>query len=827
MSQPKFKLLVCSVFTLMFFIPFLIAQSAYCQNDSGYDFQGVEKIINPEFLNKLKSPKNKTGIIVLLKGYKSYVGAVRAEDTAQMAAMQDEIRQRQDAVIERMSAKDFTLKYKYGNLLGFAGTATLEGVRALAAMDEVEVIEEDKEMEAHLAQGIPLMHASNPRSLYDGTGISVAIVDTGIDYSHSMLGGGTFPNSKVIGGYDFGDNDSDPVDCEGHGTAVAGIVAGTEATGPGDYIGGVAYNAKLYGLKIVSGCSGSSSSATIAAAWDWAVTHKNDDPDNPILIINTSFGGGYYQSACDSSEPAVAAAAANAVNNGITLFVSSGNDGYCDAIGAPACVSNAISVGAVYDANIGNGFGFCISRRSCIGSFNGGCTPSRWVCFENSSSADQVTCYSNSADFLDLLASSNNAYTTGLSGAYNEDFGGTSAASPYAAGAATVLQSAAKSITGSFLSPADVKSKLISTGDSILDSKSNISKPRINLEAAVNTLSGGGGNPIINVTPDSLDSAQSANTSVNKTLSIGNTGTGALNWTIDEANSASTAKPVDLTKTVKRLAKTAAVRSGLAKSSHNQPYSVKATNLINDGGFEAGIPNPSWIEYSLNFGTPLCDAGSCGIGNGAHSGTFWAWFGGIDVYEEGAVYQNVTIPSGSATLSFYLEVPVCDSVSDYMEVLIDDTQVFKVDGGNAACGVNGYVLKTVDVSAFADGNSHTVNFHSETFAGNGRWSNFFVDDVVLESGGSASSCDSPSDIPWLSLSSTSGSTQAGNSSNVTVTFNSTGLAAGTYDATLCVNSNDPATPRVEVPVMMTVTSGGTTQWKRLETSKSVKYKIKN
>ncbi|HLC15629.1 MAG TPA: S8 family serine peptidase, partial [Thermodesulfovibrionia bacterium] len=365
MSQPKFKLLVCSVFTLMFFIFFLTVQPAYCQSDRGFDFKGVEKIINPEFLSKLKSPENKTGIIVLLKGYKSYVGAVRADDKAQMAAMQNEIRQRQDAVLGRMSTEDFTLKYKYGNLLGFAGTATLDGIRALAAMDEVEVIEEDKEMEAHLAQGIPLMHASNPRSLYDGTGISVAIVDTGIDYSHSMLGGGTFPNSKVIGGYDFGDSDSDPMDCQGHGTAVAGIVAGTQAAGPGDYIGGVAHNAKLYGLKIISGCTGSASSSSIAAAWDWAVTHKNDDPDNPILIINTSFGGGYYQSACDSSAPAEAAAATNAVNNGITLFVSSGNEGYCDAMAGPACVSNAVSVGAVYDANLGSGFGFCISPQSC------------------------------------------------------------------------------------------------------------------------------------------------------------------------------------------------------------------------------------------------------------------------------------------------------------------------------------------------------------------------------------------------------------------------------------------------------------------------------
>jgi subtilisin family serine protease len=65
-------------------------------------------------------------------------------------------------------------------------------------------------------------------------------------------------------------------------------------------------------------------------------------------------------------------------------------------------------------------------------------------------------------------------------------------------------------------------------------------------------------------------------------------------------------------------------------------------------------------------------------------------------------------------------------------------------------------------------------------------------------------CDTPTDIPWLSVSPTSGTTAAGESSEVTVTFDATGLAAGTYEAQLCVNSNDPANPRVTVPVTLEV-----------------------
>jgi hypothetical protein len=108
---------------------------------------------------------------------------------------------------------------------------------------------------------------------------------------------------------------------------------------------------------------------------------------------------------------------------------------------------------------------------------------------------DQVAVYSNTASFLSLLAPSNWATTTALGGGYwtaAYGFGGTSAASPYAAGAAACLQSAAKAITGAFLTPDQMQSTLMSTGDSITDTKVALTKPRINLGNAVAALGGGG-----------------------------------------------------------------------------------------------------------------------------------------------------------------------------------------------------------------------------------------------------------------------------------------------------------------------------------------------
>ena len=355
-------------------------------------------------------------------------------------------------------------------------------------------------MEPHLRQGIPLMAADTPSETYTGSGLSIAIVDTGIDTSHPRLGGGSsIFNSKVIGGYDTGDNDADPrpnsSTGEAHGTACAGIAAG-DLGDSGDYIGGVAPGAKLYALKITTGDGGSATNSAMIAAWEWVISHKNDDPANPILIISTSFGGGGYSSACDSSQTGLTDAAANAVAAGITIFASSGNDGFCSYISFPACISFVNSVGAVYDANIGSGFGFCVHSASCAGEPYAGCS-SGYVAWEDAGTqADQVTVYSNSASFLTLFAPSHNAYTTDImgsggyaSGDYDDAFGGTSAACPYAAGAAAVLQSAAKAKTGSYLTPAQVKSYLTTYGTTITDSKvTTVKKPRIDLANAVNAL---------------------------------------------------------------------------------------------------------------------------------------------------------------------------------------------------------------------------------------------------------------------------------------------------------------------------------------------------
>jgi subtilisin family serine protease len=110
--------------------------------------------------------------------------------------------------------------------------------------------------------------------------------------------------------------------------------------------------------------------------------------------------------------------------------------------------------------------------------------------------ADKETPYSNTAAILGVFAPAHNAYTTARGGAYTSNFGGTSAASPYAAGAAAVLQNAAKVIRGTYLTPGEIRDTLIATGDPVTTVKFNYSKNRVNLERAVNSLFAGSPEPV-------------------------------------------------------------------------------------------------------------------------------------------------------------------------------------------------------------------------------------------------------------------------------------------------------------------------------------------
>jgi minor extracellular serine protease Vpr len=208
-----------------------------------------------------------------------------------------------------------------------------------------------------------------------GQGMHVGIIDSGIDYTHAMFGGpGTveafqsvnplketslFPTEKVVGGYDFvGDvynpgslltdiriprPDANPIDTSGHGTHVAGTVAGVGYDKQS--FDGVAPDASLHALKVF-GPRGGTSDLVVMAAMEYAVDPNGDfDPSDRLQVLNLSLGGIFGKPNNNYQE-----AVKNLSRAGIVVLASAGNSGAIPyVVGSPSTADEAMSIGASID----------------------------------------------------------------------------------------------------------------------------------------------------------------------------------------------------------------------------------------------------------------------------------------------------------------------------------------------------------------------------------------------------------------------------------------------------------------------------------------------
>lgn len=190
-------------------------------------------------------------------------------------------------------------------------------------------LEDEPALEILLDKSAKYVGVQHPQDLgFYGKGIKVAVIDTGVDYTHpDIFGFG--PDGKVIGGFDFIENDNSPQDTNGHGTEVAGIIA---ANGK---IRGVAPEAKILAYR-VSDTGESVASDLIVKAILRAI---EDDAD----IINLSLG---VNRTNDKIEDAIN----QAVKSGIVVVAAAGNSGPdLRTIGSPGKDPHAITVGATYN----------------------------------------------------------------------------------------------------------------------------------------------------------------------------------------------------------------------------------------------------------------------------------------------------------------------------------------------------------------------------------------------------------------------------------------------------------------------------------------------
>ncbi|RPF52172.1 S8 family peptidase [Aquisalibacillus elongatus] len=271
----------------------------------------------------------------------------------------------------------------------------------LSELAEVTSIHSVKPVELHNDTSVPYIGAPEVWEKLDeegrevtGEGISVAVIDTGIDYTHASFAGegtveayesndpdvveeGTFPTAKVVGGWDFVGTDydassddpeiripkpdADPLDEHGHGTHVGATVAGIEVDSK---VGkGVAPDAELYAYKVFG--EGGSTAVT-AQALEMAMDPNGDgDVSDHVDVVNMSLGSPYGHPNDPSAE-----AADLAVDAGVIVVASAGNSGDVPYItGSPAVAEKAISVAASIDDGIVVGAIDVNSPESIAGQF--------------------------------------------------------------------------------------------------------------------------------------------------------------------------------------------------------------------------------------------------------------------------------------------------------------------------------------------------------------------------------------------------------------------------------------------------------------------------
>lgn len=369
-----------------------------------------------------------------------------------------------DDVLGKFLPGEFTLLRRFVSVNALAGNITLAGLTRLQNDPRILRIDLDKGGRAHLVEARALARIDPVLSVgFSGRGITVAILDSGLDAQHPDLAndiaaeqcfcssnGGCCPNKQTTQS-----GPGSATDDNGHGTNVAGIVTSDGTVAPR----GAAPNAKVVAVKVLAADNSFCCSSDIVSGLDWILNNRPE-----VNLVNMSLGtSDLFNGNCDSST-AYTSSYASAVNalrqRGVLVFASAGNNQSKSAMAAPACVANVVSVGAVYDSNLGSE------------TFTG-------VCTDATTQADQVTCFSNSDAQTDLFAPGAVTTSTGAGGG-TSSFLGTSQASPLVAGcAADILQA----YPGT--SPDRLEAALKQSPTRVTDPKSGLSFPRLDCQAAL------------------------------------------------------------------------------------------------------------------------------------------------------------------------------------------------------------------------------------------------------------------------------------------------------------------------------------------------------
>ncbi|MBW8039252.1 MAG: S8 family serine peptidase [Planctomycetes bacterium] len=428
------------------------------------------KLPDPAVYAELQNSANgQAYVIVILKS------VVPEEATSKIRP--EAVRQVQNRVLEKLAPGEFTPAYKYENFAAMTGRITAVGLAKLVADPEVISVGPDAMGYGHLNVSVPFINADDVHTAgYTGEGITVAVLDTGIDSNHNDLS-----DDLASGWYFFlsqgGYTGPGAEDDHGHGTNVSGIITSKGVVSSV----GVAPDANILAVKVL-GVDANGWVSDWAKGVDYVVTNKNNY--NNLCAINMSLGTFtlYTQCPCDNVDAftqLLQTSLQAAKNAGIVTFASSGNRGSCTSMSSPACLSAATAVAAVYDQDLG--------REPDVGTYQGAYGTSFGNCFDATTAGDKITCFSNRSGCNELAAPGRRITAPGMGGG-TSTYTGTSQASPHCAGVAALMCQKADSNNIS-LTPDQIVQIMKNTGVSTVDDCSTSPNPiRVDALGAINAI---------------------------------------------------------------------------------------------------------------------------------------------------------------------------------------------------------------------------------------------------------------------------------------------------------------------------------------------------
>lgn len=377
------KKLSCLTLLLFALSNLATAQTAYPPSLAGATYNGpITSATGPKATGKTLTGRVQVGIklsdapLVVAVGVNAKQNGI-AMTAAQQIAYLAQIKQKQDAVMAQVTALggvELGRVSKAHNAIAVSVDASalqaIHGITGVVAIRPLADYQVSSAPVPDLATTDAFIGAGAVQAGgVTGQGIRVAMLDTGIDYTHYNLGGsgnvadynaalavasGTpppslFPTSKVIGGFDFTGEvwpngplapDANPLDINGHGSHTSDILGGKSLDGLHK---GTAPDAQLYAVKVCSSVSTSCSGVAVLEGLDFALDPTNSGTlNNAVDIISMSIGGAFGQREDDESE-----AFTDIVNFGVMSVISGGNDGDIPYVLAqPGSAPEALTLGA-------------------------------------------------------------------------------------------------------------------------------------------------------------------------------------------------------------------------------------------------------------------------------------------------------------------------------------------------------------------------------------------------------------------------------------------------------------------------------------------------